>query len=238
MQPMSWESEGQDAEVSRVLHRAFEKAGGWDKWETLSTISYKKRSVLYLENGDVESDVTQFHEYQVKPTISASIFWRKEGNRHSIIVQDGTANKYLNGELVAENDPAVYKSFLSAHYVLFMPFKLADAGVSLTYEGVESLEDNVEVDVIKASYAPATHENHSTSDLWYYYFDRSNGVFLGSMVYHAPTYAYIKNSEINDQLPITMNTYRESYRVDKNRNREYLRGEFFYADYIMSFSDR
>ncbi len=227
-----------DGKVEEILTRAFSKAGGWDRWQSLSSISYKKRSILFLENGEIESDITQFHEYRLKPELSASIFWRKNGERHSITIKDNQANKYLNGELVTENDPGTYKSFLSAYYVLFMPFKLADEGVILSYEGVETLEEGSKVDVIKATYAPDQHENHSTADIWYYFFDVEDGSYLASMVYHEPTYAFINNTVINTELPLTMNMYRESFRVDEKRNKKFLRGEFYYSDYIMSFSDR
>jgi len=224
-----------DMEVQRVTQRAFDAAGGWDKWKALETISYKKRSVLYHADGSVESDVTQFHEYQLQPKLSGSIFWKDADGSHSIVYRDNGAEQFLNGKIVDGKNDAAKKSFLSAYYVLFMPFKIADEGVTVTYEGVQTLDKGESVDVIKTVYTPGQHDNHSTDDTWYYYFDQSTGNYLGSMVYHAPTYAYIRNTSVNRELPLAMNTYRESYRSDVDRNIEYLRGEFFYNDYLMTF---
>lgn len=227
-----------DFEVNKILKRAFKKAGGWDQWAKLESISYKKRNILYHEDGSIESDVTQFHEYQLQPELQGTIFWKEGNNSHSIVYRKGKASKYTDGELISADDESAAKSFLSAHYVLFMPFKLGDEGTRLTYEGTAILDNGTEVDVIKATYSPDTYDNHSTNDEWYYYFDKATGSYLANMVYHAPTYAYIRNTKTDQSLPIVMNTYRESYRVDKDRHIEFLRGEFFYEDYQLTFRER
>lgn len=225
-------------EVNKILKRAFKKAGGWDNWAKLQSISYKKRSILYLENGDVESDVTQFHEYQLQPSLKGTIFWKDDQGSHSIVYENGKASAFENGQFDETQSESANKTFLSAHYVLFMPFKLGDEGTKLSYEGTTTLDSGTLVDVIKASYAPSSFDNHSTDDEWYYYFDKETGAYVANMVYHAPTYAYIKNTKMDNSQPLIMNTYRESFRVDKDRNIEFLRGEFFYEDYQMTFKER
>ncbi len=227
----------QDPEVRRVLSKAYDAAGTMEKFQNLESISYKKRSILFLPDGSTESDVTQFHEYNMAPELSATIFWMKDGQRHSIKYDHGVGKKYIDGELVTGSENSATKAFFSAHYVLFMPFKLADEHVQLSYEGKDQLRSGQQVDVIKAIYQPTSHDNHSTDDTWWYYFDADSGAYAGSMVYHAPTYAYIENTAKNEKLPLIMNTYRKSFRADKDRKIEYLRGEFFYEDYEMSFKN-
>ncbi len=226
-----------DPDVSRILYRAFIHAGSVEKYQNLESISYKKRTILYHADGTKESDVTQFHEYQMAAALSATIFWMKDGERHSIEYKEGAGHKYVNGEPIDGSSDSATQSFLSAHYVLFMPFKLADENIVLSYEGQDKLQSGVTVDVIKAIYNPDNHSNHSTDDTWWYYFDAETGAYEGSMVYHAPTYAFIENTVKDKELPLVMNNYRKSYRVDKDRNIEYLRGEFFYEDYQMTFKN-
>jgi hypothetical protein len=225
-------------DVNKIVRRAFKKAGGWDNWANLQSISYKKRSILYLENGDIESDVTQFHEYQLQPQLKGTIFWKDDEGSHSIVYENGKASAFDNGKIDDSKSESAAKTFLSAHYVLFMPFKLGDEGTKLSHEGTTTLDTGTIVDVIKATYAPGSYDNHSTNDEWYYYFDHETGEYLANMVYHAPTYAYIRNTKMDNSQPLIMNTYRESFRVDKDRNIEYLRGEFFYEDYQMTFKER
>ena len=226
-----------DPQVQKVLLKAFEANGGYETYQNLASLSYKKRSILYYPDGGVESDVTQYHEYTISPELSATIFWTKDGQRHSIQYDHGVGQKYIDGELIPDGSKSATSSFLSAHYVLFMPFKLADKYVQLSYAGVDNVLDK-EVDVIKAVYSPTDHDSHSTSDTWWYYFDRNSGDYAGSMVYHEPTYAFIENTRQNTDLPLVMNTYRVSHRVDSDRNKEYVRGEFFYEDYEMTFRDQ
>ena len=223
-----------DPQVERVLQRAFDKNGGFDNYRNLKSISYKKRTILYHPDGAVESDVTQYHEYTTSPEVSATIFWMKDGHRHSIKYENGIGQKYVDGQLVADGSKSATSSFLSAHYVLFMPFKLSDDFVQLSYLG-EDQQSGHDVDVIKAVYSPSEHDNHSTNDTWWYYFDSTTGAYVASMVYHEPTFALIENTRQNTDLPLVMNTYRISHRVDGDGNKEYVRGEFFYEDYEMTF---
>jgi hypothetical protein len=118
-----------------------------------------------------------------------------------------------------------------------MPFKLLDPGTRIAHEGIDTLDNGRIVDVIKAIYDPGENENHSTQDVWWYYFDRENGSYLASMVYHEPTYAYIENNRITDEHEIRFNTYRESYRTDSLKNKQSLRGVFHYSDFKINTSD-
>ena len=96
-----------------------------------------------------------------------------------------------------------------ALFVIDVPFKMMDKGVVLSYEGVDTLEDGQRVEVIKAIYNADKNDHHTKSDTWWYYFDADSGAYSGSMVYHAPTYAYIENTAKNEKLPLIMNTYRK-----------------------------
>ena len=223
-----------DPQVTQVLQRAFEKNGGYGNYQNLKSISYKKRTILYLPDGGIESDVTQYHEYTISPQLSATIFWMNDGQRHSIQYENGVGQKYIDGQLLPDGSKSATSSFLSAHYVLFMPFKLADDLVNLSYLGKEEMSGTT-VDVIKADYNPSDHDNHSTNDTWWYYFDAETGAYVASLVYHEPTFALIENTRQNEDLTLVMNTYRISHRVDGDRNKEYVRGEFFYEDYEMTF---
>ncbi len=220
-----------DTEINKIIDRAIMAEGGWDNWQNLVSISYKKRSILYLKDGSKESDMTQFHEYQFGEQMSGNIFWKDNDGSHSIVYQDGLAYEYLNGQKLEDSKESATKAFHSATYVLLMPFKLKDPNVALSYLGTETLADGKIADVIKAVYNPDQHATHSTDDTWNYYFDQSSGEYLAAMVYHAPTYAYIENTKRDRSLPIAMPIYRESYRSDAERNKEFLRGEFFYSDY-------
>ncbi len=220
-----------DLQTSQVIEKAIDKAGTLKTWEAIRTIEYTKRGVLLLENGDVESDVTQRHRYVMRPEFEAEISWVDGVDSIKIIHNASQTRKIVNGRDVTENERPLMESVMSSLYVLGMPFKLMDPGTNLTYVGRANLRTGDEVDVIKATYAPDKHKNHSTTDEWYYYFEKKSGDFKGCMVYHPPTYALIENLEFHEDLPVLFHKHRKSYRSDSLRNIKYLRAEFWYWDY-------
>ncbi len=218
----------QDENVKSILKRAIDKAGGYEKWQAIKSIKYTKHNMLFLEDGTTEVDNIQRHEYIMRPEFEVRITWEKDGINHRIDYGPGRASKYENEELT-DSDPSA--TVMSAIYVLGMPYKLLDAGTNLTHMGVVTLENGAQADEIRATYNPAEHDNHSTQDVWYYYFDVNDGRFYGALVHHPPTYAYIQNLEFDQTTPVQFHAHRKSWRSDSARNIKFLRAEFWYSDY-------
>ncbi len=222
------------SKAEQVIDRAIEWAGGMTKWENLKTIDYTKRSRLLLENQDVEYDITQNHSYSLTPTLTMDISWDSELGSNRMRYSDTLSIRYLNDSVI-DRGTKVEESAFSAFYVLGMPFKLKDPGVTLSYEGTKDF-DGKTADIIQAIYSPNEFDNHSTSDQWWYYFDQADGAFLGCMVYHAPTYALIENMGFHDVDGMKFQKRRMSYRSDSLGNKQFLRAEFWYDDFAISFN--
>ena len=218
-------------QVRTILRKAIDKAGGYEKWSSLKTIEYTKHNMLFLEDGTTEVDNIQRHEYTMRPEFKVRITWEKENVNHLITYGPEGGKRYRHDSLTTQ-DPT--ETVMSAIYVLGMPFKLLDAGTRLEHRGQVRLESGEIADEIKATYDPGENENHSTQDEWYYYFG-ADGTFFGAMVYHAPTYAYIRNLEFDTSTPIQFHKHRKSYRSDSSRNIQFLRAEFWYADYQVTY---
>lgn len=220
-----------DEKVKGVLERAIDYAGGWDAWNTMNSIEYKKRSKLILGDGTIESDVFQAHRYEMSSEFQATISWKLDTSLYEIQYDKANAMRFVNG--VNDNsDPAkLGESVMSSLFVLGMPFKLLDPDVRLTYQGTEMFMDSVEADIINANYDPENVETHSTSDIWWFYFETETGHFLGSKVFHTPTYALIHNLQFTEEVPLKFPTRRKSYRTDSLGNIQFLRAEFWYSDF-------
>jgi len=219
-----------DPDVKRVLASTCEASGGLENYMSIDSIIYDKRSVLYNADDSVESDVRQHHAYKIHPELSGVITWTDTLGDHSIVYNSSDPYKTLNGERLPNSTKSARESFMSSYYVLFLPFKLIDPGVDLTYGGTTIIDD-ITTEVIEARYAPTVHKNHSTSDEWSFYINKADGSVVSNLVYHPPTYAYIENTKYTDEYPLRMNTYRQTWRTDANRNKEYLRAEFWYSNY-------
>ncbi len=218
-------SQIKDKKAREVLSQAIERSGGWENWTAASWVFYKKRTVLYDSLGQVESDRTQLHKYQLKPAFTASISWLQDGDRHEIFFENNLAKKNVNGTTVEKGGKAHENTVQSALYTLFMPFKLLDPGVELSYRGLLTLPNGEEVHTIFADY--------EGEEDWEYYFDTNTGDFVANLVDHGDYFALIYNEKFTTSGGLRFNAYRTSYRVDSLRNIQYRRGEFFYDEIVL-----
>ncbi|MFS4493822.1 DUF6503 family protein [Maribacter sp. 2308TA10-17] len=219
-----------------VVENAINAAGTNRNWKKMASLTYTKKSRLLLENGEIESEVTQRHHYELRPQKSIKITWIVQKDSFLIVHNDSVSQKFKNGSIIDEGGK-VKASVNSAMYVIGMPFKLLDKGTVLSYEGLKSLNTIDTVHTINATYAPKKHQNHSTQDEWWYHFDKNTGAFLSSMVYHEPTYALIENIATTKQDGLTFPERRKSYRCDASGKKLFLRAEFWYEDYAIIFLD-
>jgi hypothetical protein len=225
-----------DPQIKELIKYTCEASGGIVTYQNLDSVHYTKKTILYLSDGSVESEVIQEHRYELHPHTSGSITWSDSLGDHKVYYSQEEAYKMKDGVRLPGSEASAKSTFMSSYYVLFIPYKLMDPGVNLTYEGLDQINDR-SVHVLKATYDPKAHDNHSTSDDWYYFIDEEEGYISANLVYHAPTYAYIENIKTTDAHPLRMNEYRRTWRTDKKRNKEYLRGEFWYSDYRFTLID-
>ncbi|WP_435625802.1 hypothetical protein [Flagellimonas sp.] len=218
----------------QVVEKGIEMAGTMEKWKNIASLEYTKKSRLLLENGEVESDVTQRHHYIYRPNKSVRISWVVDKDSFLIVHNDSVSQKFKNDSLV-DQGTGVKATVNSATYVLGMPFKLLDTGTTLSYDGLKSFNAIDTVHAVNATYAPEQHKNHSTQDEWWYHFDKNTGAFVGSMVYHAPTHALIENLSMITEKGLTFPEHRKSYRCDADGNKVFLRAEFWYSNYSIEF---
>lgn len=217
-----------------IVEDAIQEAGTMEKWNTIASLEYTKKSRLLLENGDIESEVTQRHQYVLRPNKRITISWVVDKDSFLIVHDDVRSQKFRNDSLIDDGE-TVQSAVNSAIYVLGMPFKLLDKGTVLTYDGLKTLNAQDTVHAIKATYNPKEHQNHSTQDVWWYHFDKNTSAFLSSMVYHEPTYALIDNVSVIKAEGLTLPERRKSYRCDSLGNKLFLRAEFWYDDYSINF---
>ncbi len=218
----------------QVVEKGIVMSGTMEKWKNIASLQYTKKSRLLLEDGKVQSDVTQQHHYIYRPNKSVQITWTVDTDSFLIVHNDSVSQKFKNDSLV-DQGASVKSTVNSATYVLGMPFKLLDKGTVLAYDGLKSFNTKDTVHAVNATYAPGKYTNHSTQDEWWYHFDKNTGAFVGSMVYHAPTYALIENLSMTTEKGLTFPKHRKSYRCNAQGEKAFLRAEFWYSDYSIEF---
>lgn len=218
-----------DPEARSLLAKAMETAGGLDRWRSKESLLFRKDFTLYDETGAVERSVVETHDYRYRPEEVVRISWQKDSAVHEITYRAGRAVKTIDGRPDAGASPeSLRNTVLSATYVVSIPFKLLDEGVELTSLGQDTLEDGQVVQVIRGIFNPEEHDNHSTPDIWWYYFAAEDHRLAAYMVKHADHYSYVKNEDYMMLDGFLFPRVRKSYRVDAERKVLYLRAAYVY----------
>ena len=207
------------SKARQIVDAAIAAHGGLEHWQNLETLSFQKKTVLYKADGSVERSSEEIHTLHQKDTLHGQIVSTDPNDIYVIIFSDGKGKKAID-EVFMDGT----KAFLSSHFVVNQPFKMLDPGITLTYLGLDTLATGKVVDVVKAYYGS------EEDDLWWFYFDIDSHILLGTLIYHAPTYAFVDNEKIEMIDGMLWNTERTTYRTDSLRNVEFVRAEFVYSE--------
>ena len=220
------------SEVKSFLEKVFEKNGGLAKWNTMKTLKYNKRYELYLESGEVEMEAQQIHNYTLLPNMAINIISQERKAKKEIVFEQGEIKEYVNDTLNKKaNQESLINNMQSSLFVIGLPFKLADEGPELTYEGTKTLNSGEEVHVLKAIYNSVSADNLTTSDTWWVYFDKNSYLMTGYTVKHLDHYSLVRNIESIKIAGFHFPKIRKSWRVNESGEMLYLRASYEYSDY-------
>ena len=204
-----------------LLQKCIDAHGGMERWLSQDYITYDKNVVLYLENGEIEKELAQHHQYAYKPELAGTISW-KDSVERKVVYKDNKAFK-INGTKEEAPDPSSYNTFHAANYVLNMPWKLKDPIAKITYLGLDTLFNDSIVHTLKVEYP-----NAEKKDVWEYYLDQEEYHLVANKVHHGSTYSLITNDEYAMFEDLKYNSKRTSYMVDSLGNVLYLRAKYVY----------
>ena len=226
--PFSHISEGK---AKILLQKGIEAAGGLENWNRISSLQFKKDYELFLKDGSVEKAAKQYHHYQF-PKNKIEIKSQEGGAMKELIFDNGKVIQKINGELNKEaKQESLMNSIYTSTFVIEIPFKFLDKGAEISHAGLDTLETGEAVEVLRVDYHPEKHNNLTTEDTWWLYFDQKDFRLHGYMVKHKDHYSYVQNLKTTTANGFLFPTHRKSYRVDTDRNILYLRAEYFYKDY-------
>ena len=220
-----------DAKARAVIQSAIEAAGGIDRWEAIKRLQYTKDFSLLLESGEVEKTFKQVHDYQYQP-LKIEIRSEENGQNIRTVLKNGKYTRTVHDSLMELSQEALAKAVNTSTYVVSMPFKLLDPGANITYEGHDTLVDGREVDVLRVAYNADQYDNHSTSDVWKYYFDKE-GRIVDHWVKNGDHFSWIEKLSDVKVGSILFNQKRQSDRPDSLNNRLFLRAKYLYDNYVL-----
>lgn len=212
-----------DDKSAEIVKNAIAYMGGWEQWKSKNNISYTK-TIQYLDSlGKELKVVTQQHVYQLHPTFKAAISWKEDGDDLKIINTGRQAWKLKNGAVMEDKESVNYawNSSFGSHYVMCMPFKLADPGTVLSYEGVDTLPNNKTVHSIKAIYKKGAG-SAAGLHTWWYYFNTDNYQPEANFLDYGNGFSYTAYESFQEIGGIKVNKIRNSYNASGKREIEYL----------------
>jgi hypothetical protein len=223
-----------DADVKSFLEEMLVKNGGLESWESIQNLKYSKKYELYTDSGTVEKSAQQVHDYKWLPTVSVRIVSQEGSDKKEIVFENKEIKEYVNDTLNEKASPeSLTNNMQSSLFVISQPFKLADQGPDLTYEGVKTLNSGEQVHVLKAVYNSTLDDNLTTSDTWWVYFDKESYLMTGYMVKHLDHYSLVSNLESVEVNGFHFPKSRKSWRVNEQGDILYLRATYEYTDFIV-----
>lgn len=223
----------EDDKARAIIKASVENAGGIDLWESIKTLKYTKDFSLLEADGSVEKSFSQVHDYSYDPTV-IDIKSTENGSLIHTTLTDGKYDRTKDGEKVDVSTEALTKAVNTSTYVVGMPFKLLDPGAAIKYDGELTFND-AKVDVIEVSYNPAKNKNHSTADVWKYYFDKDDVKIVGNWVDAGDHSNVIENLTFERVGGILWNKKRKSWRLDSLGVKQYVRADYSYDNYEVNF---
>lgn len=213
-----------DNKAGDIVRQSIEDAGGWNKWTKKKSLSYTKIIAYYDSAGTKEREVRQLHQYLLHPQFKGRISWEDNGDQYYIINNGQQAWKFKNNQEMTDEDSKnqAWNSSFGSNYVMCMPFKLADQGVILTYEGLKTLPDETIAQSVRVEYEKGAG-SAGGMHTWWYYFDPKTSELEANFLDYGQGYSYTKYESFREVSGIKVNEKRYSYATNKDQELKYIR---------------
>ncbi len=210
-----------------IIKNAIVKAGGWNHWTTKKAISFVKITTYYDSIGTVKRVSKSLNEYNLFPSFQARITWEDNGKKYVIINNGQQAAKWEDGKLMTDEKDklSAWNSSFGSHYVISMPFKLADPGAVPKFEGVVTLPNGRKVNAIKVTY----QEGAGSSALfhkWWYYFDPQTSEMVANFLDYGKGFSYTVYDNFVEVDGIKVNKSRQSYKSNSTMTKILLESKY------------
>lgn len=211
-------------DATSLLETVMETQGGKENWGHIKAMSYKKSFQLYAEDGTLEKDIKEKHEYDFANGINREVIWIQDDTLYEIHRSDSAIYQIKNGvsdTLITSNQ--LQSKLNAATFVVGLPYTL-DAPTSIkVYEGVQDFQ-KTSCHVLKVTFK-------GSQDVWRHYYSKDDFSWKGYWVKTSDHYSLIINEEMSTENGFTLSRKRKSYRTDSLKNITYLRATYLYEDY-------
>ncbi len=199
-----------------VVRRSIAYHGGWQAWDAKRTMTFKKTTTKFKDDGGADNVRVQMHQYMMHPGPKMRMSWDDKGQKVVMVNHGWEAWKTIDGKNMPSTTDrnGARNSTFGAHYVVSMPFKLTDRGVHLKYLGTEKL-NGILTDRILVTYDKGAGDAGGLHT-WWYYFDAKTGRLVANMLkYDASRYDWTEYGDEKEVAGIRFPMLRTSYHADE-----------------------
>lgn len=218
--------------AQQIVERSIEYHGGSANWDDLKVLSFDKTTILFYPDGSTESKVEQFNLFKFQPYLFGKIEWATNGDDYLITYDNGKVEKMINDSFITSVDALeqAKNTFFASQYVVCQPFNLMSDEAFLTFEGEEIIDD-IRVFAVGVRY----EGDLENSDRWTYYFDTKSYKLLSNKVIRPDHTSLVQNLTYDTSTDFTFHGHRKSYRLTPTGEKEYLRAEYFYDNFDITY---
>ncbi|PZX61064.1 hypothetical protein LV84_00052 [Algoriphagus ratkowskyi] len=219
-----------EKQAQELIEKSVEAHQISKKWDKVSNIKFKKWTRLMNESGEIESESDQWVEFRLKPYFEAKLIWTKDSILH-VVNFNGSKTSYQMGENSIQNEgflKAKRTEIDAAYFAFAQPWNLIDEDANLAYEGQKTLEGGKTIESIRVDYGPE-------SDVWWFYFDPVSAQIVANELHAKDHKSLIENLSYDESSGLIFAKERKSYRIDESGEKLYLRAEYLYSDYEVTF---
>jgi len=213
-----------DDEAGEVVRKAIDYAGGWDAWIQKKNFSFYKKISHVDSSGAVTRSVKQRHQYNLGDRFKARMTWSMDDANYVIINNGEQAKKYKDGKEQTDDKSKneAWNSSYGSHYVIGMPYKLTDPGVTLTYEGIDEKVLDRPVHAVKVEYAKGAGSTGGMHK-WWYYFDKDTYDLAGNYLDYGNGHSFTSYEVFEDVEGMRFHNKRFLYSSNENKERVQLK---------------
>ncbi|WP_035336752.1 hypothetical protein [Dokdonia sp. PRO95] len=207
-----------------LLKTVMKVSGEKERYNNIKSISFKKSFHLYQEDGTVEIDRAELHDYDFSDDTRRSISWFS-GERKYEIIQRGTDLYQTINDIpdTTITKIALQNKLNAATFVLGLPYTLDSDSSTKVYNGLQDFEG------AKAHELVVTFTG--SKDVWSLYYEPTTFTWLGYWVQTSDHYSLVINNEMTEVDGFQFSRKRTSYRTDSLKVRQYLRADYDYSNY-------
>ena len=207
-----------------LLAKVMKASGGKERYHTIENIQFKKAFHLYHEDGSIEIDRVELHQYDFSDGTQRNVTWTSDTINYELIQKNSEIYQTINGLRDTTTTKASLENKLNAAtFVLGLPYTLDSDSSIKVYNGLQDFEDT------RAHELVVTFKG--SNDFWSLYYEPTTFTWLGYWVQTSDHYSLVINDEMTEIDGFQFSQKRTSYRTDSLKKRLYLRADYNYSDY-------